>query len=201
MKGYKILVLMAFTVLFYSCSSDNRKNTAGSDSLDKDTVSTSNAIKTELTQDSLLIPGKSAGLIHIDQDASEVMKIYGKADSGDAAMQKAVAIWYKDHNPKSYSTAIYTVRDTGSNPPARIRQIRVTAPGFKTAEGLGISSSLDKLSKTYAISKVKPGKDTNKEIYDSKTGITFEIDKEKKCTAIIIHESGQALSSTYLPFW
>ncbi|MHA4895865.1 hypothetical protein ACXZ1K_14015 [Pedobacter sp. PWIIR3] len=206
MKEFKLLFLMLLTLIITSCTSEKKENTSGSDSLvadsiHMDTTSASISKTPSVKSDSLLIPGKSAGLIKIDQDAAELFKIYGTADAGDAAMQKAVAIWYKDHNPKSYATAIYTVRDTGDNPPARIKQIRVTSPGYKTVQGLGISSSLKDLSETYALVKIKPGKEIGNEIYDSKTGITFEIDKNKMCSAVIIHEGGQALSSTYLPFW
>lgn len=148
----------------------------------------------------LLIPGVSAGKVAIGQDAEEVYTLLGKADAGDAAMQKSVAIWYKDHDPKSFATSIYTVRDTGDNPAARIQQIRVSSPSFSTQDSMGVSSKLEAIQKKYEVTKLT---DVNTdgsmlEIYDSLKGIAFEI-KDGICKAIIIHKANENLKTTSLP--
>lgn len=155
----------------------------------------------KLNSDSLLIPGVSAGTIAINQNASEVFKILGKPDSSDAAMQKTVAFWYKGHDPKSTTFAIYTVRDTGSNPIARIKQIRVTSPEYRTEDGLGVSSPLSLLRKKIDLKKLNLSNSSgsNYDLYDSDKGIAFEIAPDGKCTAVIIHPANEPLKETYLP--
>lgn len=148
----------------------------------------------------LLIPGVSAGKVAIGQDAEEVYTLLGKADAGDAAMQKSVAIWYKDHDPKSFATSIYTVRDTGDNPAARIQQIRVSSPSFSTQDSIGVSSKLEAIQKKYEVTKLT---DVNTdgsmlEIYDSLKGIAFEI-QDGICKATIIHKANESLKTTSLP--
>ncbi|MBC7565480.1 MAG: hypothetical protein H7223_00775, partial [Pedobacter sp.] len=149
----------------------------------------------------LLVPGTSAGKIGIGRDAKEAYADLGKADAGDAAMQKSVAIWYKDHDPKSYATSIYTVRDTGENPAAIIQQIRVTSPAFKTTDGIGVSSTLEAIQKKYSITKLTDVTDGKVvlEMYDSLTGIAFETDSKGICRAVIIHRANEGLKTTSLP--
>jgi hypothetical protein len=129
-----------------------------------------------------------------------VYALLGKADAGDAAMQKSVAIWYKDHDPKSFATSIYTVRDTGDNPAARIQQIRVSSPSFSTKDSIGVTSQLAAIQKKYVVTKLTDV--TNEgdmlEIYDSLKGIAFEI-KNGICTAVIIHKANENLKTTSLP--
>lgn len=155
----------------------------------------------KLSSDSLLTPGVSAGNIAINQDASEAFKVLGKPDSSDAAMQKTVAFWYEKHYPKSTSFAIYTVRDTGSNPIARIRQIRLSSPAYRTEDGLGVSSPLSLLKKKFDLKKVSLSNTSprNYDLYDSQKGIAFEIEAEGNCVAVIIHPANEPLKETYLP--
>jgi hypothetical protein len=148
----------------------------------------------------LLIPGVSAGKVAIGQDADEVYTLFGKPDAGDAAMQKSVAIWYKDHNPKSFATSIYTVRDTGDNPAARIQQIRLSSPLFSTLDSIGVSSKLEAIQKKYIITKLTDVTNEGKmfEIYDSLKGIAFEV-QNGICKAVIIHKANENLKTTSLP--
>jgi hypothetical protein len=153
-----------------------------------------------LPLDSVLIPGEGAGAIKIGADAAGVYSSLGKPDGGDAAMQKAVAIWYKNHDPKSYATAIYTVRDTGTNPSARIKQIRSTDPGYRTGENLGVSSMLTEIRKFYDVHKLEGyPSDKNTALYDDTKGIAFEVDASGHCTAVLLHPKGETIKTTYLP--
>ncbi|MEJ7559594.1 MAG: hypothetical protein WKF66_14895 [Pedobacter sp.] len=192
----KIIPAVIIIGLFSACASDENKATAAKDS---SIVSTSDSVSSDKAL--LLVPGTSAGKVSIDQNAEEVYAELGKPDAGDAAMQKAVAIWYKDHDPKSYATAIYTVRDTGDNPAARVRQIRVTSPAFKTADAVGVSSSLQEIQKAYTVAKLTDITDSGAPLvmYDSKSGIAFETDDNGICKAIIIHKAGESLKVTSLP--
>ena len=203
MKTKTILIPVVFaTAILGACSNDSGKRTVTQDSLVADKGAEIKTIPSSADSSLRLNPGIAAGKVSIGQDAEEVYTLLGKADDGDAAMQKAVAIWYKDHDKKSYSTSIYTVRDTGDNPAARVKQIRITSPAFKTTEGVGVSATLEEIKGKYTLSKltdVKSG-DLDLTIYDSLKGIAFETDKQGICKAIIIHKASEPLTNTYLPF-
>jgi hypothetical protein len=190
-------------VLIALCSacSNEQKTTTLQDSMGTDSTTSSLADTLKTSENLLLIPGKSAGKVGIGQNAEEVYASLGKADAGDAAMQKSVAIWYKDHDPKSYATSIYTVRDTGDNPAARIQQVRVTSPEFKTKENISVGSTLDEIQKTYQVTKLADVTNAGAvlEMYDSLTGIAFETDVKGICKAIIIHKEKEGLKPTSLP--
>lgn len=204
-----IIPLVVLVATFAACSSDQSKSTDLKDSasvvdssVDINDSSATSAPDTAVIEQSLMIiPGKSAGNISIGQDAKEVYSALGKADAGDAAMQKSVAIWYKNHNPKSYSTSIYTARDTGENPAALIRQIRVSDPEFQTNKGVGPSSTLADIQKKYSIVKLTDITENGiaLEIYDSLEGIAFEMDDKGICKAIIVHDANESLKATSLP--
>jgi hypothetical protein len=201
MRKFSFYIVLA-TSLSIGCSSeqdsqDHDSVTVASVPVDADTL---NRLDT-LNKETLLIPGVSAGNIKLAEDAEPLYKILGKPDSGDAAMQKAVAIWYKNHDPKSYSTAIYTVRDTGDNPPARIRQIRITAPEFKTQSGIGVHSRLSDIQGTFTLKQLTgiPGDSDAFQLFDSPAGIAFELNKELQCTAVLIHPANEELKASYLP--
>ena len=213
---HAILSSLFLAATIAACSGTSEKNSAPKDLLitDSNAVNvmndSSNVVNDSAnvindssnnTKDQLLIPGKSAGNINLGQNAEEVYLALGKADAGDAAMQKSVAIWYKNHDPKSYATSIYTVRDTGDNPAALIQQIRLTSPDFQTNDNIGVNSTLKDIQKKYTVTKlteVTEG-DVVLEMYDSLKGIAFETDKKGVCRAIIIHKAGESLKTTSLP--
>jgi len=199
---YIVLILLTAT----GCSSEQDSGTH--DSVTVATASTEDnaSAVSNATTENRLVPGKSAGQINLGEDAALLYRKMGKPDTGDAAMQKAVAIWYDNHDPKSYQTAIYTVRDTGDNPPARIRQIRVTSPEYKTVTGMGPGAELNKLLSSFTLVKldnypaaeVKNAKE-KLQLYDSDEGIAFEINEAMICSAVIIHEPGEMLKTGNLP--
>ncbi|TDQ09456.1 hypothetical protein [Pedobacter metabolipauper] len=194
-----IAILCSITLGFISCSSDGNKqdnNAAANTSLDSAATS-SDAVD----KDFVLEPGDAAGKIKINEDSEEVLKVLGRPDSSDAAMQKMVAFWYDDSEGIKHSTSIYAVRDTGDMPKARVKQIRITSPKFKASNGIGVASTLDEIKKVYNVHKIQSFKTENNEldVWDSHEGIAFEIDNGKACTAIIIHQKGEELSGTYLP--
>jgi hypothetical protein len=200
-KLTKVIPVALIIGVLSACSGGSDKGATAQDSLIVDTIAGGTPNSVEANDDLLLQPGSSAGKIIIGQNAEKVYALLGKADAGDAAMQKSVSIWYKDHNPKSYATAIYTVRDTGDNPAAGIQQVRVTSPAFKTADAIGVSSSLEEIKKKYRITKVTDVTDSGAqlEMYDSLAGIAFETDNKGICKAVIIHKANESLKTTSLP--
>lgn len=195
-----IVLLFAITFGLISCSNDGNKENS-SDTVSKVQIdSDTNGFKT-INVDFVLIPGDAVGKTKINEDTEEVIKVLGKPDSSDAAMQKMIAFWYDEQDGIKHSTSIYAVRDTGEMPKARVQQIRITSPKFKTQSGIGVSSSLDEIKKVYNIHKIQSFKTINNQldVWDSNEGIAFEIGNEKECTAVIIHKKGEELKGTYLP--
>lgn len=219
-----LIAIILLGIIMIKCSSDNKNQSKSpgatvatvADSTNKSAATANDSLQqttraplqTDSSQkitsdDWLLTPGVSAGKTVINSNADSVYKRLGTPDGGDAAMMKAVAIWYTNHDSTAHSTAIYTTRDAGKDPAARVKLIRVTSPTFKTKEGVGPSSSLINIKKTYSnLKKTETYKDAGKfyTIYDSPEGIAFEISQDKKCRAIIIHQSGKYFSGTYMKF-
>lgn len=208
-------VFATFLVAFISCNNSQQTTSVVDDSVQQTNASSNStdSIKSNDTsrsnksitenKDWFLIPGVSAGQTKIDEDADSVYQRLGKPDGGDAAMMKAVAIWYNHHDTTSHSIAIYTQRGTDSGAVARVLQIRITSPSFKTKEGIGATSSLDQIQKAFTVKKTEQYSDAGKnyDVYDSPQGIAFEMDaKQARCVAIVIHKSGVLGEGTYLKF-
>jgi hypothetical protein len=153
-------------------------------------------------KDWTLIPGEAAGKTRLNENAEQAVKTLGKADGGDAAMQKAVMIWYNGHDTTANSIAVYTARDTGDAPAARIKQIRVTSGSFKTLEGIHTGSTLEDIKQKFEVTRTETYKDEGEtyQVYSSNKGIAFELDSNGVCVAIIIFEAGKPLPGTYLKF-
>ncbi len=207
-------VFAFFLFLFISCGNAQQTANATDSSLQQANTSTnadstksndtSHFIKSTIQdKDWLLIPGVSAGQTKIGENADSIYARLGKPDGGDAAMMKAVAVWYTHHDTAAHSIAIYTQRGTDSAAAARVLQIRVTSPSFKTGEGIGATSSLANVQKVFTVKKTEEYSDAGKkyDVYDSKQGIAFEIDaKQAKCVAIVIYKTGIIGEGTYLKF-
>ena len=152
--------------------------------------------------DWLLVPGVSAGQTKIGDNAEDVYKRLGTPDGGDAAMQKAVAIWFSHHDSTAHSIAIYTARSTDSAAIARVLQIRITSPSFTTKQGIRTGSFLADIQSKFAVKQTETYEDAgaNYKVYDGKEGIAFEVNGNGKCVAIIIHKAGITGEGTYLKF-
>lgn len=162
------------------------------------------ALNKPVTADKLIVPGKAIGQTKLNEDATEVFKRLGKPDGGDAAMGKALSIWYAGHDTTGYQTMIYTARQMGTQDDvARVKQIRVTSPWFMTAEGIHSGSTLQQISKVYEVKKSATFT-LNKEaytIYRSPKGIAFEVDPQEVCKGIIVFDAASQPGETYLPFY
>ena len=202
MKRFKKVILtISVLIVLSACSSGGEKSPTQEHLSSKGSLAISSDKKTAVNQEQLLLPGISAGRVKLGQDAKEVYAKLGKADAGDASMQKSVSIWYKNHDQESYATSIFTVRDTGDNPAAKIQQVRVTSPELKTEEGIGVSSTLELIKQKYSVTKLTDITDRGRVlvIYDSMAGIAFETDIKGICKAVIIHRANESLKTTSLP--
>lgn len=150
----------------------------------------------------LLVPGESAGKLHIHQDMDSVFDVLGKPDDGDAAMGKAWGIWHGDDTLAVYSSY------ADSTMSRRItRQIVVSGEDYRTADGLGRNTPLEAVRESFpalqpAATYVSvPGGDTLW-VYDAEAaGIAFDfrkIEGELHCSAITIHEPHEPVTATYL---
>ena len=202
MKRFKKVILsISVPIVLSACSSGDAESPTQEHLSSKGSLAISSDKKTAVNQELLLLPGISAGRVKLGQDAKEVYAKLGKADAGDASMQKSVSIWYKNHDQESYATSIFTVRDTGDNPAAKIQQVRVTSPELKTEEGIGVSSTLELIKQKYSVTKLTDITDRGRVlvIYDSMAGIAFETDIKGICKAVIIHRANESLKTTSLP--
>lgn len=171
----------------------------------KDTVTNNPSItndSTAINANWLLIPGVSAGQTRLNENADSVYKRLGTPDGGDAAMMKAIAVWYSNHDTLGYSTAIFISKNTDTPVVASVQQIRVTSPAFKTAAGIHTTSSLQEIKNHFDVTKTQQYNyaGTSYAVYDSKQGIAFEMAPDSACVAIIIHEAGTTNTGTYLKF-
>lgn len=206
-----IVIITAFSVCFTYISC---KNSPAEDKsslprqADTPTIAAKDTEKSALATDSLnvnadwlLIPGISAGQTRLNENADSVYLRLGTPDGGDAAMMKAIAVWHSHHDTTNHSIAVFTSRNPDS-PFARVQQIRVTSPVFKTASGIHTTSSLQDIKSYFDVTKTEVYNYAGVRygVYDSRQGIGFEIAPDSTCTAIIIHESGIINVGTYLKF-
>src|SRR5690606_36088458 len=130
----------------------------------------------EIPDSLAIVPGNSVGMFRLGDSDSLVQQQLCHPDYSDAGMGKAVLLWYTDGTSK-YPLSIFTSRDMGNDETARIQQIRITSPAFKTGQSLGVGSTLAEIRSQYQMTPVETYK-TNGEtysVYDSDAGITFEL--------------------------
>lgn len=153
-----------------------------------------------LSGDALLVPGESAGDIHLFEADSLLFEALGQPDFSDAAMGKALLVWNAPDDSLRYPLSVFTARDMGNDETARIQRIRITAPFFTTADGICATSTLDEIAKHYETEPVETYEVDGQQytIYESKAGIAFEVGPDDRSVAVIIHTPG-ADSATYLP--
>lgn len=140
-----------------------------------------------VSPDNLISPGKGIGLIHLDENADNLIQALGKPDRSDAAMGASMMLWFDNHDVSGYFVSVYAHHNMGAKDEhvSRIKQIRVTSPVYQTSSGIGVGASLQSIQKYFM-----PLKKHVSGIYiydDVKAGIAFEINKANKCSAIIVH--------------
>lgn len=206
MKKIILTTTFACIVIISACLNKSERNSSADSSATVHSEATDTTVAgTDAGKPSenwLLVPGVSAGQTNINENAEDVMKRLGKPDGGDAAMGKAVSIWYTHHDSTAHSIAIYSSRNMGNDETPRVKQIRVTSPSFSTEEDIHTGSSLSDIEKKFTVKKAEAYKDAGVDyaVYDSEKGIAFEIGPDSKSTAIIIHEPGITGSGSYQKF-
>jgi hypothetical protein len=197
-------ILFIACCVFCSCTSTPKDASEGGleQSRDSVTVHEPSSDAAVVPSDSLIIPGRSIGIIELETDAAVVMKKFDKPDAGDAAMGKSVSTWFEGHDSTAHAVSIFTARDVGNSETALIKQIRVTAPGFKTQQGIGTTASLTQLEKIFNLQKQKGYKLQQQDVavYADPTGIAFEIDKQGRCIGVVVYPTGELHPDTYARF-
>jgi hypothetical protein len=186
------LALLVFTVS--SCNSSGQRAGQSSTNIGNATSKPDTVIKIARanSSDSLVVPGRSVGKIQLGTDAEGVYQQLGKPDAGDAAMGKSVATWFKDKD-SVYSFSIYTLRNFAlDNPPALIKQIRVTVPSYRTADDIGPGSLFEQVQERYKLEPAigyRNGEDSIS-VYFNRSGIAFEFNNTKTCIGVLVYQSG-----------
>lgn len=170
-------------------SLDEEENFSETDSLPikKDTI----------TQNQKIIPGKSIGLIKLNEDAEVVHKLLGKPTTANSGMGKSLQTWIKETTDgKTYQLSIFFSRNMGNgDEKSRAKQIRITKEAFitklnyrETETTLRANISEAKKMAIYTLA----GSKDEFEIYDNmNAGIAFEFDPAGNVIAITVHEPGQ----------
>lgn len=188
----KRMGMLAACLLIAACGGNHNAR-----QVPQDTVTT--ASQSLLPDNNLLVPGKSVGFFLLGDADSTVIQELGKPDWGNAAMGKAVSVWYTDDEP-DFPFSLFTSRDMGNDETARIKQIRVTSPRFKTVQSVGVGSSLRDISDTYPLQIVETYNQNGQTytVYNANEGIAFEVDTAYTCVAVIVHDPDVHISS-YAP--
>ncbi len=210
-----ISIILSLLLLLTACRQENNhdvkwnaEKNEKTDSSEK--ITRQDVVAVEKVADKqLIVPGKSIGHIFLEQTTDSVLILLGRPDDGDAAMGKATATWYAKSEETGgrnykYATSVFSVRNMADtvSPKSIVKQIRVTSSFFKTAAGIGTGKGLGDIMQAFPdikrVSGYAIGSDTFY-IYDlQKAGISFEIDTEKICVGVLVHEPGQQGFQTYL---
>ncbi|QKJ28541.1 hypothetical protein HQ865_01800 [Mucilaginibacter mali] len=142
----------------------------------------------------LIVPGSGIGYIKINEAADSVIKALGKPTKQDAAMGAQSLTWLNDND----TITVYAHRNFGGKDEnvSHIKLIRVTSPKYKTSKWVHVGFPLDSLMKEYpgAVKEIAQGIAMYSDV---KKGITFEMNAEQRCSAIIVHAAGDT-SAAYL---
>lgn len=210
-NSLKFAVAAISACIFISCSQGQKTESSAAQ---EQTTQTSNELVAVgsgakpanqpivVASDSLIVPGRSAGEIELETNAAPVMQKLGKPDAGDAAMGKSVSTWFEQHDTSGHALSIFTAKDMGNSSTALIKQIRVTAPSYKTEHGISTAATLTEIEKAFSLKKMKGYqlKAEPVEVYADPAGIAFEIDKRGRCIGIVIYPKGDLHADTYARF-
>lgn len=110
-------------------------------------------------------------------------------------MGTAYMVWYANHQPGGHQTNLVLQHNYGGKDEAtlRVKQIRITSPAFKLANGISAGASFQTVNSAYHLEKGAALHDAsgNYQVYDDVAkGIAFEFDSKQRCSAIIVHLPG-----------
>ncbi len=184
---------MAVPVLLIACTSKPKQPAESSITTTLDssvTVSKTKAMpKRQTSAEWLIVPGKSIGKVTLNQNADSVMATLGKPDLTDGAMGSTMLTWLGKNGDSTSRVSVFTQRNMGVPDESvnRVKQIRVTSPQFKTADGIGAGAMFTDIDSRYSIKAVDKYKQLK--VYDDlQHGIAFDIDSlTSRCVAISVH--------------
>jgi len=204
-------ILLAFSIC--ACNQKSKKSDiklASAEIKDSTRVSGKDSVTSHAAvskANDTIMPGKSIGHISLDEKTEDVIQALGQPDSSDAAMGKQMLSWYS--KPTKKDTAVNSIKIFaaanfgGKDEAARVRQVRITSPFFKTAEGIGCGSTIAFIKTQYKDIKKASASYTDRSgnpvmIYDDiKEGIAFEIGSNTKCVGVTVHPRGHKAWEIY----
>jgi hypothetical protein len=203
----KLCLLFICFNCFVACTSKQKEtehkapNTSQTAAVPEDekTLGTENTITAEeaITPTQQIIPGKSIGLIKLNEDAEVVHKLLGKPTTSNSGMGKSLQTWTtKTADGKTQQISIFFSRNMGNaDEKSRAKQIRIKDAAFKNKANYAttettLRSNISEAKKT--ITYTLPGFEKEFTIFDNvKTGIAFEFDPTGNVVAITVHEPGK----------
>lgn len=156
----------------------------------------------------LVAPGQGIGNVMLEQPADALAHL-GPADVSDSAMGKSWQTWYSKVDTAATGKLelnVYTEYRNNQLKEKVVRQIRVTSPDFKTAEGVSAGMPFMEIVESYPNLKwvgtfQHPSGNGTVEVFDdAPSGIAFEIRQhagQKTCDALIVHPKEQAVTRVY----
>jgi hypothetical protein len=196
MKNNFILLLLSASLCACNQASQEQ-NSADTTQHAADTGAT----KTVAPADLLITPGRSIGRIVLSGNVEDVSTLLGRPDSAEAAMGSSLMVWYAGHKSSGYRTSVFAHRNMGAKDEiiSRIQKVLITSPEFKTAEGLGVGSTIDDIKKAYDLKPTSTYKSASGEVQvytDMDKGISFEIEKaSNKCVGVVVHKAHDTASA------
>ena len=158
-----------------------------------------------VAKDLLIVPGESIGKIKLGQSITSLNEILGRPDAGDAAMGKEWGIWYEGDTTKNKKDeiAIYSAYTDSTMKEKSVKQIRITAEKYATAEQLSTGNvrfdfkvKYPDFKKVATYFDTKLG-DTIKLIDSKSSGIAVEFLRGIG-KAIMVHKKGEDVNTGYL---
>ena len=164
------------------------------------TVADSNKAVVLTTHDTSaqIIAGKRIGHISIGEPMEDLIAALGKPDSSDAGMGALQFTWYATDHKQGYRTDVYghanfNGKDDNIRP---VILISVNSPLFKTSEGFGAGTNYGTIKGQHTLTHVASYPATATNIFDDVAGgIAFEVDKNDKCVAVLVHAPGDSVAS------
>ena len=191
---FKYLFIPAIGIFMFGCNSLSEHKSVADSIHALDTP-----LKTISTA-KLIIPGKRIGAIYINENTDSVIAKMGKPDSSDGAMGSSLMAWLDKSGKVVHKTTIYAHRNMGGKDEntSYVKEIRETAPSYKTADYGGAGSALKDVMKLYKLKKHPAPGNKKLWLYDNyQAGIGFEVDSTGRCQAVYVHAPGDS-SGTYL---
>ncbi len=153
----------------------------------------------------LIVPGQGVGALKLNASAKPVYDSLGRPDKGDAAMGKALALWYMTDSvtKEPCQLRLFTTMNMGNENFHRIKLIRTTCAQFRLKDGLGVGSTYRALAAQFQLQALDTLKSLNRKIilFTTDQGIAFEIDSTQLCRGIVVFPQKTNPLASYIPLY